>query len=149
MPRRRCVPSDGRQPAGLARRLAAMGYDTLVLIALWMLVAFIGVAANGGEAVTGPLFRLILLLITLLFFVVCWRRGGMTLGMQAWGLRLETRDGRRPSIGQCLIRLGVAGVSLLALGLGHGWVLIDRERRSWADIASGTRVVVQPRRRQD
>lgn len=149
MPRRRCVSPDGSQPAGLARRLAAMGYDTLVLIALWMLVAFIGVAANGGEAVTSPWLRVVLLGVTFAFFAVFWMRAGMTLGMQAWRLRLETRDGQTPSFGQCLIRFVMAGVSLLALGLGYGWVLIDRERRSWADIASRTRVVTLPRHRRN
>lgn len=36
-----------------------------------------------------------------LFFVFSWSRGGMTLGMQAWRLRVQTADGRSLNLKQC------------------------------------------------
>ena len=36
--------------------------------------------------------------------------------------------------------------TLAAAGLGFAWALVDRERRTWHDIASGTVMVRMPRR---
>ncbi|BBI48379.1 hypothetical protein HORIV_08000 [Vreelandella olivaria] len=69
----------------------------------------------------------------------------MTLGMQAWRLRVQTAEGRSLNLKQCLIRCAVAWLSLLALGLGYLWVLFDQQRRSWPDIASNTQTVVLPK----
>ncbi len=136
---------DETWPAGLLRRLAAMVYDLLVLVAVWMVVGFIGVAANGGEANESPLFHSFLFVVTFAFFAFFWRRAGMTLGMQAWRLRVQNADGRPLSLMQCLVRFLVAGVSLAAVGLGYWWILFDDERRSWSDIVSRSQVVVVPK----
>lgn len=133
-------------PAGLLRRLAAMVYDALVLMAVWMLVGFIAVVMNDGEANESPLFHSILLLVTFAFLAFFWMRAGMTLGMQAWQLRVQGVDGRPLTLVQCLVRFVAAIVSLVAGGLGVWWILFDDEKRSWSDIASHSRVVVLPKR---
>lgn len=135
-------------PAGLMRRLAAMVYDALVLMAVWMLVGFVAVALNGGEANESPLFHSILLVVTFAFFAFFWMRAGMTLGMQAWRLRVQSVDGRSLSLMQALVRFVAAIASLLAGGLGYWWILFDTEKRSWPDMASGSRVVVLPKPRR-
>lgn len=145
---RRFSDLDDTWPAGLARRLAAMVYDLLVLIAVWMLVGFAGVAVNGGEANEGPLFQSVLFIVTFAFFAFFWMRAGMTLGMQAWRLRVQNADGRPLSLMQCLVRFIAAIVSLAAGGLGYWWILFDGEKRSWSDIASDSRVVVLPKHRR-
>ncbi|SDK24951.1 RDD family protein [Billgrantia gudaonensis] len=143
-------------PAGLGRRLGAMLYDAFLVAAIWLLVtvAHVMVVRFGfglqAEAVgTGWLQRGTLQLLLLAsgfgFFAFCWRRGGMTLGMQAWRLRVQTEDGRPISLGQSLVRYVVAWLSCAAFGLGYLWVLFDAERRSWPDIVSGTRTVVLPK----
>lgn len=70
----------------------------------------------------------------------------MTLGMQAWRLRVQTLEGCPLTVKQSLIRCAVAWLSLLALGLGYLWVLFDKQRRSWPDIASNTQTVVLPKK---
>ena len=70
----------------------------------------------------------------------------MTLGMQAWRLRVQTSDGYAISLKQSLIRCVVAWLSLAAFGIGYWWVLFDRQRRSWPDIASNTQTVVLPKK---
>ena len=40
-------------PAGIARRLGALLYDALLIIALWMVTVLVAVLINDGEAVTG------------------------------------------------------------------------------------------------
>lgn len=132
-------------PAGLLRRLLAMVYDALVLLAVWMLVGFVAVALNGGEANTSPLFHSVLLVVTFVFFAYFWMRAGTTLGMQAWRLRVQSLEGGPLTLVQCLVRFIAAIVSLAACGLGYWWILFDDEKRSWPDIASRSRVVVLPK----
>ncbi|GKW48663.1 RDD family protein [Halomonas sp. NCCP-2165] len=146
MQRHRFSDLDRTWPAGLGRRLGAMLYDTLVVIALWMVLGFVAVALNGGEANETPLFHSVLLVATFAFFAFSWMRGGMTLGMQAWRLRIQTPEGGRISLTQALLRFFVGLASWIALGLGYWWVLFDGEKRSWSDIASGSRVVVLPKK---
>ncbi|QJQ94524.1 MULTISPECIES: RDD family protein [Halomonadaceae] len=143
--RRRFTELDNTWPAGLLRRLAAMLYDLLLIVAVWMMIGFVGVALNHGEANETPLFHSLLFIVTFAFFAFFWMRAGMTLGMQAWRLRVQTPEGTSLTLTQCLVRFLVAGVSLAAFGLGYWWVLFDSQRRSWSDIASGTQVVVLPK----
>jgi uncharacterized RDD family membrane protein YckC len=46
---------------------------------------------------------------------------------------------------QALIRFLVAILSWGACGLGVLWILVDKDKRTWHDRASGTRVVVLPK----
>jgi uncharacterized RDD family membrane protein YckC len=139
--------------AGLPRRLAAMFYDTLLLLALLMVATALFLPFTGGEAIdphTQPalelVYRLVLLVLVAGFFGLFWTRRGQTLGMATWRLRVEREDGRLLTWGDSLRRLGWALVSLLPLGLGFAWLLVDPERRAWHDRLSGTRVVVLPKR---
>jgi uncharacterized RDD family membrane protein YckC len=79
------------------------------------------------------------------YFGLSWRRGGQTLGMRAWRLRLQRAGGGIPGWGALGLRYGVALVSLGAFGLGFLWSLVDRERRTWHDLASGTVLVRVPK----
>lgn len=153
---RRFDQLDDVWPAGLGRRLGAMLYDAFLLMAIWILITVLHVAfvrqvlGFGAEEVGADTpqrlsLQLLLVMAAFLFFAFFWMRGGMTLGMQAWRLRIQTCDGYSITLAQSLVRYLVAWLSLAAFGLGYLWVLFDDEHRSWADIASGTRVVVLPR----
>jgi uncharacterized RDD family membrane protein YckC len=129
--------------AGLWRRLAAASYDLLLLAGVLMLTSFVVVVARGGAAVPAgsPLFQAFLAAQVAAFFIVFWSRGGQTLGMRAWHIRVELRDGRPVPLPVAAKRFALAVVSLAALGLGFAWMLIDGERRTWHDRVAGTRVV--------
>ena len=79
------------------------------------------------------------------YFVVSWTRGGQTIGMRAWKLRVIGVDGKCLSWPRALLRFVVALVSLAALGAGFWWVLFDAQRRTWHDIAARTRAVRLPK----
>ncbi len=156
MQQRRFGNLDDVWPAGLAKRLGAMIYDAFLVAAIWILIAglhltlvrqVLGVPVEEvGAGVAQVLsLRLALLVSAFAFFAFFWCRGGMTLGMQSWRLRVQTLDGRSITLTQAAVRFAVACLSFAALGLGYLWILFDRERRSWSDIASGTRVVVLPK----
>lgn len=157
MQTRRFTQLDSVWPAGLGRRLGAMLYDGFLVAAIWIAVTvahlafFRFVLGQQAEEIGTTAFdiwslRVILLFFVTLFFVFSWSRGGMTLGMQAWRLRVQTLDGYSLNLKQCLIRCAVAWLSLLAFGLGYWWVLFDKERRSWPDIVSNTQTVVMPKK---
>lgn len=139
---------DESTPASLIRRVISMVYDALLIAALWMVAAAIVVIPAGTEIEPGnPVFQLYLLVVWYLYFAICWRVGGQTLGMKAWRIRLVTVDDQAPDWSRITVRFLMAGVSLASLGLGIVWVLFDRKCRSWHDMASGTRLVLLPRKR--
>lgn len=138
-------PTTTPTPAPLWRRLAAMLYDSLLVVALWFVVGGIAVGLNSGEAASGPVFKSALFLITFVFFGTFWTRSGQTLGMMAWRLRIETEQGQGISWMQALLRFFMAGASALFLGLGYLWMLFDKQQRTWHDRYSETRVVVLPK----
>jgi uncharacterized RDD family membrane protein YckC len=139
-------------PASLWLRLAAAVYDLFPLLALWMLTAALVLFAAHGEVDVAhpPLayrtaLRVALLAVTAAYFVISWARGGQTIGMRAWRLRVTTADGSRLPWPRALLRFGVAIVSLGALGLGFLWCLVDRERRAWHDIAAKSQLLRLPK----
>ena len=142
----------------LWRRLAAMFYDSLLVFAITFTATLAVVLARlvlapealhtGERAITGgyqSVLQLVLLATVGLFFCWFWVRSGQTLGMQTWRLRIDDIDGGRISWRQALLRLLVACLSAACLGLGYAWILIDRDKRSWHDIASRSHVVLLPK----
>ncbi len=136
-----------RHPS-LLRRCAAMVYDGLLVVAIWMCTGFAGVALNNGEAVGGPLFQSLLFLLTFGFFAYFWVRLGQTLGMQAWQLRVQTLDGNHISLKQALLRFMMAIASFACLGLGFFWMLFSADKATWHDSFSNTQMVLLPKKKK-
>lgn len=133
---------------GLIRRLAAILYDALLIIALWFLASVPFIAVRGGEPVeTGEnlFYRLVLFGIVFAFFVGFWSTSGRTLGMQSWGLQLETPDGQLPTAGTASLRFFAALLSWLPCGMGYLWQLWDKDALTWHDRISKTRLVHYPK----
>ena len=132
---------------GLPHLFACCIYDAMLTIGVLLIASALAVLVNHGESIPpgSAAFQLYLLAAAFPYFGYCWTRGGQTLGMRAWGVRLTTTEGRTASAGRALLRYLMATVSLFALGAGFLWILIDRERRSWHDIVSGTRLRKLPR----
>lgn len=131
-------------PAGLGRRLSALVYDGLLVVAIWMATLFVLVAGTDGEAKTGVWVQALLLIEWLAFYAFFLSRG-QTLGMRAWRLQLVDEQGRQPGLGQVSVRLLVGAASGLLLGLGWLWMLIGSARKTWHDLASHTLIVVLPK----
>lgn len=138
-------------------RLLALLYDLFPALALWMLVGTVFTVAytlsGHAERENIPAFStlqwllwLCCWIVTGLYATLSWRRGGQTLGMRPWRLQVTTPDGTPPTRRQLWLRYSVGTVSLLLGGLGLWWALIDRQRLSWHDRASGTRVRRLPKR---
>ena len=134
--------------ASLSRRFGAIAYDSLLVIALLFLTTIPFVAIRGGEPVdsTGNIaYQLTLTIVIYGFFVGFWSRSGCTLGMQSWGLRVETGKSQAPSVKQATVRFFAAVLSWLPLGLGFLWAIWDKDGLTWHDRISGTRLMYYPK----
>ena len=129
-------------------RLLALAYDLLPVLALWFVVAA-GFTAAHGDAVRGGALGLlefaVLWAVAGVYATLSWRRGGQTLGMRPWRLKLVTADGGTAGWKALWLRYLVGLLSLAAGGLGFWWAWIDRDRRTWHDRASGTHLVRLPK----
>lgn len=158
--------SPARAAASLARRLAAMVYEALVVTAILLIASFPfhGAATGRLDGLARHLFQAYLFLVVGLYFVWCWRRAGQTLPMKAWKLRLVDRAGAPPGTARALLRYvlaalafgsGVVAAIVLArhprelgawLALAPGlatilWSAVDRDRQFLHDRLAGTRIV--------
>ena len=133
-------------PATLALRLLAGLYDALPVLALWFVAVLLALALTGGTLDVHRLphkllVQALLLAFTAAYFVVSWRRGGQTIGMRAWRLRVVRADGTPLDTRQAIVRFLVSVISLAAVGLGFWWALFDAQNRTWHDLAAGTVMV--------
>jgi len=135
--------------ASVGRRLAAMLYEAMLLFAVVFFagLAFSGAAGTAHLPLSGwprHLFQAYLFFGIGLYFIWCWLRGGQTLAMRTWKLRLEDADGGKPSPRQALIRYVLAWISLGLAGGGILWAIFDRDRQFLHDRLAGTRIVRLP-----
>jgi uncharacterized RDD family membrane protein YckC len=132
------------KPCALPRRLAAMVYDGLLILALWMAATAVVVLIQQAEIKpANPLFQMYLLAVAWLYLAISWR-AGQSVGMRAWRIRLIPENQSITWL-QTLIRFLVAIVSWGALGLGFLWSLFHPLKAGWHDLASRSRLVVIPK----
>jgi uncharacterized RDD family membrane protein YckC len=138
-------------------RLLALAYDLFPVLALWMVASLVftlgytiaGHAPRQNIAPFSPLQWLLWLacwLIAGAYAVISWHRGGRTIGMRPWRLRVVGADGGSAPLSSLLRRYAVGTLSLLAAGLGFWWAWLDRDRLTWHDRASRTRMIREPKR---
>lgn len=158
------MPSDMTCP--LWRRLFALLYDLVAVLAIVMVVGLICQLATRGELITtgGQVhiawwYQPLQGAVVAAYFLVSWLRGGQTLGMRPWRIRVAARSGERLTLRQALSRLVVGALPLLllllapALGLRpalwamvatwcvwFGVAMFDRRRRAMHDLAAGSEV---------
>lgn len=138
--------SSGAAPRapGLARRLASALYDLLVSAALAVAATLPFVALFGDSTQGWRRHALQVWLFTVigLYYVWFWTRGGQTLPMRTWRIRLVRSDGGGPvNAGRAAHRFVLAALGLLAAGLGFAWALVDRDRQFLHDRLAGTALV--------
>ncbi len=153
-------------PCPLWRRLLALVYDLLIVVAIVMVVGLLCQLATGGQlirtegsAVVPIWYQALQALVVMAYFISAWRLGGQTLGMRPWRIRVTSDDGGTPSWQQALIRALVAAAPLVLLmlepmiglrttlwtllGVWAAWfaaALFDPRRRAVHDFAAHTEV---------
>lgn len=129
--------------ATLPRRLAALFYETLLLLALWFVAAFIvvGLFPEAPRGASRLIFQGYLLSVAAVYFLWFWRRGGQTLAMKTWRIRLVDARGGALGRRQAWLRFVYACLGAVFLGLGFFWALLDPERQFLHDRLAGTRLI--------
>jgi len=153
-------------PAPLWRILAAMLYDSLLLLACYIVIGglYVGIAQGlltsihptegavaPANAIPAYMLQLtlfpLLSIFTFLFFAYFWRKQGCTLGMQTWKIVVKADAASNKtgylSFKQCLIRFTAACLSIGAGGLGYWWKLWDPQKRTWQDHLSKSSVYMR------
>ena len=122
---------------GLARRLAGMAYEALLVFAVAFFATWIFFFASGGRDATRGVVRaelqVFILMVLAGYFLWCWLRGGQTLAMRAWKIRLVD-----VTPGKAVTRFLVAA-ALLPISIA--WALFDRDRQFLHDRLAGTRLI--------
>ena len=121
----------------LARRLASLLYDGFLVFAVAFFAAWIFFFASGGRDATAGVVRaelqVFILAVLAVYFIWCWLRGGQTLAMRAWKIRLvDVTPGK--ALARFLIAAALLPLSIL-------WALVDRDRQFLHDRLAGTRLV--------
>lgn len=121
----------------LARRLASLLYEAFLVFAVAFFAAWIFFFASGGrDATTGVMraeLQVFILSVLAVYFLWCWLRGGQTLAMRAWKIRLvDVTPGK--AIARFLIAAALLPLSIL-------WAVFDRDRQFLHDRLAGTRLV--------
>jgi len=126
---------------GIARRLASMLYEAVLLFAIAFFAGFAFHFFSGGAPLDDwrrLAHQLLLVAVFAAYFLWCWLRGGQTLAMKAWRIRLEGATPRR-----ALARFALA-VVFVPTGISLLWALFDRERQFLHDRLAGTALFEAP-----
>ena len=129
---------------GILHRLAAMGYEILLLsgvVAVLMIAPHVLIGAFAHRLATPTVLWAHLFIILLLYFIWFWSNGGQTLAMKTWRIRLVTAEGLPVRPAQALLRFLLCWPSLVLGGVGIVWALIDRDGQFLHDRIAGTRLV--------
>ena len=148
------MPEKNSSPS-LPRRLTAMLYDALLVVALVAVVnalalgVVVRITAGEQQILNAQLVQFLTALSIVGFFSLFWLHGGQTLGMQAWRIKLVDFRGQAPTAGMALLRCLGAFLSAACLGLGYLWCLVDHNKRYWHDYLSGTELVLLPKQHKE
>lgn len=138
--------------AGFFRRLGSWVYDALIVLSLLIIGGFIGLGVaylllalgltqlEEGKDMADLLSHSLLYTAWLAaiitgFYAWFWVRAGQTIGMRAWRLRVQNKDGSNITLTQALIRMATS-----AFGLGTLMVLFSD--KSFQDIWAECEMVV-------
>ncbi|MGY5450547.1 RDD family protein [Agarivorans sp. MS3-6] len=144
--------------AGFFRRLGAYIYDAVMAIAIAMVATMIGLAMvalstsmgwtvlpegieHANYLVSQIWFQGLMWGSIILFYIWFWHNSGQTIGMRAWRLRVQNKDGSNISYSQALIRLFTS-----ALGLGNLMVIVTKDNTAFQDMWGQCKVVTLPKK---
>lgn len=120
-----------------------MVYEALVAFAVAFFAGWLFFAASGGRDATAGWLRYALQLFVLVvlagYYIRSWLRGGQTLAMRAWRIRVVDATPRK-----AVLRFLYA-LLFVPTGISIVWALFDPERQFLHDRLAGTRLILIPR----
>jgi uncharacterized RDD family membrane protein YckC len=128
----------------MLRRLASMLYESILLFAVWFVAVWLFQFAAATLDIAGwrrHLLQAFVIAVFALYFLYCWLRGGQTLAMKTWRIRLVSKDGHRNLAPKAALLRFVAALLLVPTLLGILWALVDRDRQFLHDRLAGSLLV--------
>lgn len=151
----------------LARRMACLLYEGVLLFGIVMVTGFVfGVATGQRHALVGHhALQGVLFVVLGGYFVYFWSHGGQTLAMQTWHIRLVTSAGTAVAWPRAVARYAlsylwfapalattwvagqggnsrfVAAALLVGLAAYAALSRLHPQRQYWHDVVCGTRLV--------
>lgn len=130
--------------ASFGDRIVAYLVDVLILVAWWIIVAFVFTSVD----MEAPLPVIFLVFVPFMFYhLICEvLMNGQSVGKRAAKVRVVRMDGRQAGIGQYLLRWLLRPVDSIYF-IGVVVILINGKGQRLGDIVAGTTLVsVKPRR---
>lgn len=124
-----------------AHRAIAAAFDVGVVLAAVSLFCGVFLLAGGRIVIDKHALALLIGITAVFYFFyeMLWcLADGDTAGMRWAHLKLVNFDGQAPDREQRLYRLAASYLSLLAVGVGLIWALVDEESLTWHDHISKT-----------
>jgi uncharacterized RDD family membrane protein YckC len=114
----------------LIKRLLACVYDALILIAIWMLVTWFYIICFGeiSSAYEREVLQLLLWLSAGIYFIFSWCKGGQTLALKAWKMKIVSQDNTSLTLKNASLRYVLASVLVMPFGLTLLWAFVDKDR---------------------
>jgi uncharacterized RDD family membrane protein YckC len=150
-------PAPGIEFAPHGARLVAYILDGIIVTII--IVAFVGIGfavlgsgatmvgnriidVTRSAAIGSAIIFIVGTIVALLYFPFFWARGGTTIGMRPFHLRVvRDRDGGRIGWGTAILRLIGLWVAGAVFYIGYIWVFVDKRHRGWQDLIAGTVVI--------
>jgi uncharacterized RDD family membrane protein YckC len=143
--------------AGFVSRLLAFSIDIFVLIVVFLVaglflnavVSIFGIdrllqtvfGPDGFSTARQVGTGLLATLVACGYWILGWVFTGETAGKLIMGVRVMGPGGSRVSLGRALLRVIGYFISIIPLGLGFLWVIVNGRHHGWADKLAGTSVV--------
>ncbi|WP_044618680.1 RDD family protein [Gynuella sunshinyii] len=131
----------------LFKILAAIFYDLIVVCGILMITGFIiipiyhGLTHEDSVPAGNWLFRIILYLVVFGYYAFSWLRGGQTIGMKSWKLRLVSDTHKPMTLPKLFIRFVGGQLSFSIALIGYLMLLIGPRHRMLHDLISGSHIV--------
>ena len=126
------------KPAGFFRRMVALFYDLILIIALCVGLTLLITFALNTE-VESPLMYLVFLALGVGFYCYFWKKNtGQTLGMQVWKVRLAQENKSDISLIRMIYRCFLGLIFTLLFGMNYLPMLFRKDKKTLNDLLSKT-----------
>jgi len=153
--REAAIVPGGAVPAGLRWRAAGFAIDSLILLAVAVVISTITLLVSGIDTTASqediqrqvedfyPLLYVIEGIVQFIYNLV-WNTLGWSPGKRMLRMRTVDAAGNAPGPRRGLVRTLGSILSSSFFGLGYVWAVWDREHRTWHDRIAKTYVVRLP-----
>ena len=121
-----------------------MLYESILLFAVAFLGTWLFQFAAGTLRIEGwrmHLLQAFLLALFAAYFLWCWLRGGQTLAMKTWRIRVVTKAGHANLAPKAALLRFVCALLLVPTLIGIAWAYVDRDRQFLHDRLAGSLLI--------